>query len=443
MFFVGLRKLEEEDAPIPIVVRHFNVRDLDSHWSSPQARFVLGVYWTLVFVFVEILVDLLRDIHFGNVNRSLFQMKRNSGLLNGLVLLAGVWTCLTVFIALSSRFRPPSLTQETITIITPRSSSSYEWSPRYLQSPDTSKCTALGFPVVVDALKDYIDRKSCDPTTVWETWSMPMSGVGSNLHVASWALGCALLRGHLLSIEGRWFYCQQGRSRPAFECYFEPFHKCPPYTSQVARAPFHACDRVKFPQIRDLVRLGVLPQSTTMRSNVSLHVGWWRAQSMGLFLRPNAEFLGLIRREMQPYLPLPHPFVSIHVRHGDKGNEMRLHPFAEYLNATRVLLKHPRGASIFVSTEDGGVIDEAAENKEWRFFWTTGHKRLNSGPLQASGVHGTAEEMRIAFLNLYICLEADAFVWTRGSNWGRLLDELRNISGRCDALNVDIDYDEW
>lgn len=63
MFFVGLRKLEEEDAPIPIVVRHFNVRDLDSHWSSPQARFVLGVYWTLVFVFVEILVDLLRDIH--------------------------------------------------------------------------------------------------------------------------------------------------------------------------------------------------------------------------------------------------------------------------------------------------------------------------------------------------------------------------------------------
>ena len=356
--------------------------------------------------------------------------------LTWIVLVASLWTCLTVFIALSPSFRPPVLPPENIPTESPRSS---PWIPQYLRNPDTSKCKALGFPIVVNALQEYIDRKSCDPTTVWESWSLPMSGVGSNLHVASWALGCALLRGHLLSIEGRWFYCQQGQSKPGFECYFEPFHKCPPSTSRVPRAPFHACDRVKFPQMRDLVRLGVLPSADTG----DLHVGWWRAQSVGLFLRPNTEFLTLLRREMQPYFPLPHPFVSIHVRHGDKGNEMHLHAFSEYLNATRVLLKHPRGASVFVSTEDGAVIDEAAENKEWKFFWTTGHKRLNSGPIQASGVHGTAEEMRIAFLNLYICLEADAFVWIRGSNWGRLLDELRNVSGRCDSPNVDIDYDEW
>jgi len=205
------------------------------------------------------------------------------------------------------------------------------------------------------------------------------------------------------------------------------------------------CKIEEFPQVRDLLRLGIMPSDDPRARfvNHTFRRGWWTSQFMLLLLNPNPKFLQFMRKNLNPYLPLPHPVVALHVRHGDKYKEMKLHPFSEYLVAVQqiALRANTNITYAFVSTEDGGVIDEcvAQNQKPYQFLYTVNHSRFNSGPLQAIGRHGCLEEIRIAFMNLFLCLESDFFVWTRGSNWSRLIDELRNMTGSCGAHTVDLE----
>lgn len=72
------------------------------------------------------------------------------------------------------------------------------------------------------------------------------------------------------------------------------------------------------------------------------------------FNRKFMEWLGTARLELFGGKPLGRGFISAHVRHGDKGTEMRLVPFQDYFAAAVRLVKANPWTlrkALFVSTE--------------------------------------------------------------------------------------------
>jgi hypothetical protein len=66
-------------------------------------------------------------------------------------------------------------------------------------------------------------------------------------------------------------------------------------------------------------------------------------------------------------LPLPHDAISIHVRHGDKHKEMALRSWSEYLQRAEdvVVARNVSTKTLFLSTEDPQVVEEAQHNEDW------------------------------------------------------------------------------
>ena len=135
---------------------------------------------------------------------------------------------------------------------------------------------------------------------------------------------------------------------------------------------------------------------------------------------------------MAAAFPFKRGMTSIHVRHGDKGGEMTLVADDAYFAAAESLvLHHPMGLSraAFISTEDPGTLESAVkETRGWALMWYD-VPRINSNGIDQ--LHKLsllpAQLTRIWFLQLLMALECDAWVGTRGSNWNRLIDELRCI----------------
>jgi hypothetical protein len=133
----------------------------------------------------------------------------------------------------------------------------------------------------------------------------------------------------------------------------------------------------------------------------------------------------------QPYFP--RGVVSAHVRHGDKQVEMALQPWDKYIQAAEAMVQnapHALNRVIFVSTEDDTVIQEATGpgRHGWTVIYTPMH-RIN-GVASAVMIKQLGQGREASFTQLHLtqllmALEADAWVGTRGSNWNRLIDELR------------------
>jgi hypothetical protein len=185
---------------------------------------------------------------------------------------------------------------------------------------------------------------------------------------------------------------------------------------------------------------------------------WWLAavQSTGYLYRFNQATLARMRAMRQnmtiqrivpdepwarallidkPYFP--RGVVSAHVRHGDKDREMPLQPWSKYMNATEALVRSlPNSLNriIFVSTEDDAVINESVGSGQ-EAGWTTMYSllpRSNDHEPPATVINRLAPGReasitRLHFTQLLMALEADAWVGTRGSNWNRLIDELRCV----------------
>jgi hypothetical protein len=138
--------------------------------------------------------------------------------------------------------------------------------------------------------------------------------------------------------------------------------------------------------------------------------------------------------------PLPPGVISLHIRHGDKGSEMALVPTSAYIQAASMMVKANPLAfarrALFLSTEDPSAIDETGAMirdgeqglTHWAFSWYDVPRANSNGPEQLSAFSlPRAVLTRIWLLQLLIALECDAWVGTRGSNWNRLIDELRCI----------------
>lgn len=169
---------------------------------------------------------------------------------------------------------------------------------------------------------------------------------------------------------------------------------------------------------------------------------------------------------------IPKNLITVHVRWGDKGREMSLSPISKYIVAIEQILQRrrtnryakvpmyndhvdasdPNEVNIFLATEDPEAVMEfqrAAPN-EWNIYIDQYYTenliyRQNIGnvynvntitALQSNGRTGL-----LALGSLLVAMEANDYVLTTGSNWSRLMNEIRiNIlNPRCHNCTTMID----
>ena len=160
-------------------------------------------------------------------------------------------------------------------------------------------------------------------------------------------------------------------------------------------------------------------------------------------------------KTFQRWLGMPDAssLITVHLRWGDKDSEMDLVSIDEVVNATVSLLTPEemsgrRSVHIYVATEDRQALmlfREAAVPRKWQVH--------SSGPISpdygsysmTSVAHKSKGKAGLQSLAaLLIALEANRYVLTRGSNWSRLIDELRKsvLDSRCGNCTVMIDLRE-
>jgi hypothetical protein len=82
--------------------------------------------------------------------------------------------------------------------------------------------------------------------------------------------------------------------------------------------------------------------------------------------------------------------------------------------------------TIWLSTEMETVINETRLHPSWDFLYTTGLPRVSEN----RGIGRSREITDQSFVNLVIAVECDYFVGVPGSNWNRLIDEIRRTTGK-------------
>ncbi|CAI7802889.1 unnamed protein product [Closterium sp. NIES-53] len=145
----------------------------------------------------------------------------------------------------------------------------------------------------------------------------------------------------------------------------------------------------------------------------------------------------------EPYIP--RPIVSMHVRQGDKAREMQLFSFPSYVfMANRLRRRIPHLKYAWLSTEMQSVVDQVGKYNDWSFFYSTNLRQTGAmSILQYEETVGVAKLAGLSFANLLISSQADYFVGVLGSNWNRLINELKATSGRLYAGYVSVNFDEW
>ncbi|CAI5484289.1 unnamed protein product, partial [Closterium sp. Yama58-4] len=145
----------------------------------------------------------------------------------------------------------------------------------------------------------------------------------------------------------------------------------------------------------------------------------------------------------EPYIP--RPIVSMHVRQGDKAGEMRLISFPSFMfMANRLRRRVPFLKYVWLSTEMQSVIDQSQQYKDWAFLYSTNPRQNGTTSIfEYEQTAGVAKLAGISLANLLISSQADFFVGALGSNWNRLISELKATSGRLYAGYASVNFDEW
>ncbi|GJP39246.1 hypothetical protein CLOM_g23637 [Closterium sp. NIES-68] len=131
----------------------------------------------------------------------------------------------------------------------------------------------------------------------------------------------------------------------------------------------------------------------------------------------------------EPYVV--RPLLGMHVRHSEMhvGEEMEVLPlgvhmyFAQQLRLVQVDLRH-----VWLNTEAQSVIDETNNYKEWTFFY--GSNQRQSEASMEKHDYEKSQSVASSLASLLIAAQSDYFIGVLGSNWSRLMNELRCTNGR-------------
>ena len=326
----------------------------------------------------------------------------------------------------------------------------------------------------------------------------PLAGLGSHVHISSHHFAIAMERGAIFVWSedvGHIYTDPETCEGPGnVECFFLPPSNC---TLQDAHAPGARRTTVRFGDVGksggfgldfwhvprpfaalwEAAALPVVVGASTRQADALKY--WFRGQVAAYLARPNAAtaaaFTALRTRagallhaagpaapagaggRLAAAFPLPPGTLSLHVRHGDKFTEMPLVDTAEYLRAATTLARmHPMALArrgMFMSTEDPGALAAAvaalgadATLAPWALAWYDVPRANSNGPEQLNQFDLPRGQLsRIWLLQLLLALECDGWVGTRGSNWNRLIDELRCVwVPKCQHVYHEVgDFARW
>ncbi|GJP55143.1 hypothetical protein CLOM_g14129 [Closterium sp. NIES-68] len=124
------------------------------------------------------------------------------------------------------------------------------------------------------------------------------------------------------------------------------------------------------------------------------------------------------------------PVISMHVRQGDKGIEMSLHSLASFIFFAYRLRRHkPDLQYIWLSSEMESVMAAAESFPDWTFLYASSSRATDVEQMKQQQFSGQQPVAEI-FASLLITSESDYFIGSLGSNWNRVIDELRSTNGR-------------
>jgi len=190
-----------------------------------------------------------------------------------------------------------------------------------------------------------------------------------------------------------------------------------------------------------------------------------------LFTRVSAAVMREAERQLRVVFSdqaVPRNLITVHIRWGDKEDEMNLVPVSDYVSGVEQILqkrnelqhhKHDNDdddgiVNIFLATEDPKAVIEFRNEAPsvWNiyvdqyFSEMLPYRRVqyNGSPLMSQDLKG--KPGLIALGSLLIAMEANDFVLTTASNWSRLMNELRkNVlnprCGNCTSM-VDLKFGE-
>jgi hypothetical protein len=292
-------------------------------------------------------------------------------------------------------------------------------------------------------------------------WFRNRFGLGSDIHVYSQALCNAIEAGtHRVATISDWIWVDQqvceasrpDRTSSPMLCYFpssEP--PCPKHDNT-----FHALHNLT----RGRGRIGNQCQALTDKHGIP---AFRAASTEFLFTRISQAVQNEAIRQLQLVFKghdrVPTGLITVHIRWGDKGDEMKLVSIESYIDGVRQLLlqqgHHQDPVRIFLATEDPDAVQafQNAAPDNWTiyvdhyFHEMLPHRRTtyNGSPLMSKDLHGRPG--LVALGSLLVSMEANAWVLTTNSNWSRLMNEIRQSivdprCGNCTTM-IDLSPGEW
>ena len=200
------------------------------------------------------------------------------------------------------------------------------------------------------------------------------SGMGSVIHVHSYHLGAALALNRVFIVpdgpDSPWT-SETGMFTPLSKCTREHAARHDNVTGGGGGPNGHGQRPDDLSGVPPTVLAWLVEYDTARGHATSMHRTryWWRAQATTYMMRfPDRHLATLLEmrtggvplRTVGPAVvgfPLPRGSISMHIRHGDKGSEMRLVPAAEYYAAAKKLVyENPNG---YTGTSERARADTA------------------------------------------------------------------------------------
>ncbi|GKY93422.1 hypothetical protein MPSEU_000309700 [Mayamaea pseudoterrestris] len=309
-------------------------------------------------------------------------------------------------------------------------------------------------------------------------------GMGSDLHVWTQAVCNAMEQGYRIRTKLPWIYyaneqCNNNNymNTAAMTCYFPKSElQCPndvPHALPLAAAndTNHGSDSLAIaaPTTHKLYRANGKIQKSCLTIMEQYNLSYGDVRAAGVeFLFRNVSPLVQMEAERQLNLvfgsaTVPPHLITVHVRWGDKKDEMKLVPIERYVNAVQSILDERRqrqqhddyGVHIFLATEDPDAVEAftSAAPSDWNIYVDQYYKEMlpfrdagyNGNPRMAQALSGQPGLKALA--SLLVAMEANDFVLTTQSNWSRLMNELRTsiLEAKCKGCTrmIDLSYGEW
>ena len=293
-------------------------------------------------------------------------------------------------------------------------------------------------------------------------------GLGSDLHVYSVAMCNALEAGSFrVRTSLPWIWLDHStadcnsNAESAMACYFPSAElQCPDDQESVKNFQNHFSNmtrgrgRIKeeCPQLRATYGVPAIRAATTefLFTRISASV--------------QREALRQLSAVFAHHKTVPRNLITVHIRWGDKADEMKLLPISDYIKGVEQILLQPSRAAeaqnndqvnIFLATEDPKALKEfrAAAPTTWniyvdQYFYEMlpyRQEQYNGSPMMSQELNGRPGT--VALGSLLVAMEANDFVLTTASNWSRLINELRRnvLDHRCGHCThmIDLSPGEW